>query len=42
MERKTIETGLIELGTASAETRGQQILSTPESNGYLRVGPLVD
>ena len=42
MERQSTEPGLIELGTASTETRGQQILSTPESNGYLKVGPLVD
>ncbi|WP_156457611.1 benenodin family lasso peptide [Altererythrobacter sp. Root672] len=42
MEREHTDSGLVELGTASTETRGQQILATPESNGYLRVGPLVD
>ena len=42
MERETNESGVIELGTASIETRGQQILAAPESNGYLKVGPLVD
>lgn len=40
MERETNERGLIELGTASIETRGQPILAAPESQGYRMVGPL--
>ena len=38
MERKTHDSELVELGTASTETRGVPIQAVPEDNGYRALG----
>lgn len=38
MERKTHDSELVELGTASIETRGVPIQAVPEDNGYRALG----
>jgi hypothetical protein len=42
MERERNETKLIELGTASTDTRGPLIVGAPEPSGYRFQGLLAD
>ncbi|HLT00908.1 MAG TPA: hypothetical protein VK001_01970 [Geminicoccaceae bacterium] len=40
MERNIHDTAVIDLGTASLATRGQDIVAEPESDGYRLFGML--
>lgn len=42
MRHQHTQSGLIDLGTASTETRGLPIAAEPESTGFKVKSPLVD